>query len=186
MFWSFPGPSVDVKGFSGAGDLSTEAEVRHGRRQKHVVITRRFVPLSGQHPGSVDCGSHERSRELFKQAFAMVMVSSYDGTLSLVPCEFFIPLNCLDYFLFDSAIAPNNAIGYQLVTLRRSIPAEEKAQILDPLTGSRELTTYFIAFVAFISSLYCSYSQKLMLFFNICNRVLHVLVHMLLPRVTSA
>ena len=53
---------VMVQGFSEAGDVSTEAEVRHMRRRKEAVITRRLVPFSGQEPGPVDVGSHERSR----------------------------------------------------------------------------------------------------------------------------
>ena len=65
----FPGAAGDVPCFLGAGDLSTEAEVRHKRRLKHAVITRRFVPLSGQQPGPDEIGSHERSRELLEQAF---------------------------------------------------------------------------------------------------------------------
>ena len=48
--------------------MSTEAEVRHKKRQKHAVITRRFVPLSSQQPGQVEFGSRERSRELLEQA----------------------------------------------------------------------------------------------------------------------
>ena len=37
--------------------MSTEVEVRHKRKQKRAVITRRFVPLSGQQPGPVELGS---------------------------------------------------------------------------------------------------------------------------------
>ena len=47
--------------------MSTEAEVRQKRRQKRVVITRSFVPLSGKQPGPVEFGSHERSRKLLEQ-----------------------------------------------------------------------------------------------------------------------
>ena len=68
MFCCFPGPVVDVQCFSGAGYLSTEAEVRQKRRQKHAVITRSFVPLAGHQPGPVEFGSHERGRELLEQA----------------------------------------------------------------------------------------------------------------------
>ena len=32
-------------------------------------MTRRLVPLSGQEPGPVDVGSHERSRVMLEQAF---------------------------------------------------------------------------------------------------------------------
>ena len=45
---SFPGAASDDPCFSEAGDVSTEAEVRHMRRRKQAVITRRLVPLSGQ------------------------------------------------------------------------------------------------------------------------------------------
>ena len=66
---SFPGAASDGPCFSEAGDVSTEAEVRHMRRRKQAVITRRLLPLSGQEPGPVDVGSHERSRVMLEQAF---------------------------------------------------------------------------------------------------------------------
>ena len=72
----------------------------------------------------------------------------------MVPCAFLILLNCLDPFPVDPAIARINATGHQLVTLCCSICAEETAQVLDPLMGSKYLTTNFIAFVVFFSSLY--------------------------------
>ena len=59
---SFPGAASDGPCFFETGDVSTEAEVRHMRRRKQAIITRRLVPLSGQEPGPVDVGSHERSR----------------------------------------------------------------------------------------------------------------------------
>ena len=55
--------------FLRAGDVSTEAEVRHKKRRRQAVIIRRFMPLSGQEPGPVEFGSRERSRELLQQAF---------------------------------------------------------------------------------------------------------------------
>ena len=45
-------------------------------------------------------------------------------------------VNCLDHFPVDPAIASISATGHQLVTLCRSICAEERAKILDPLMGS--------------------------------------------------
>ena len=66
---SFTGATGYAPCFSGASDVSTEAEVRHKRRRKHALITSRFVSLSGQVPDPVDFGSHERSRELLEQAF---------------------------------------------------------------------------------------------------------------------
>ena len=65
----FPGAASDGPGFLEAGDVSTEAEVRHMRRRKEAVITRRPVPLSGQESGPVDVGSHERSRVMLEQTF---------------------------------------------------------------------------------------------------------------------
>ena len=67
---SFPGAASDGSCFSEAGDMSTEAEMRHMRRRKQAVITRRLVPLSGREPGPVDVGSHERSRVMLERAFA--------------------------------------------------------------------------------------------------------------------
>ena len=59
----------DVPCFSEAGDVSTEAEVRHMRRRKQAVITRSLVPLSVEEPGPVDVGSHKRNRVMLEQAF---------------------------------------------------------------------------------------------------------------------
>ena len=42
----------------------------------------------------------------------------------------------LDHFSADPAITPINAIGHQLVSLCRSVCAEERAQILDPVMTS--------------------------------------------------
>ena len=66
---SFQGAASDGPCFSEAGDVSTEAEMRHMRRRKEAVITRRLVPLSGQEPGPVVVGSHERSQVMLEQAF---------------------------------------------------------------------------------------------------------------------
>ena len=66
---SFPGAASDDPCFSEAGDVSTEAQVRHMRKRKQAVITRSLVPFSGQEPGPVDVGSHERSRVVLEQAF---------------------------------------------------------------------------------------------------------------------
>ena len=42
----------------------------------------------------------------------------------------------LDHFSADPAITPINATGHQLVSLCRSVCAEERAQILDPIVTS--------------------------------------------------
>ena len=56
-------------------------------------------------------------------------------------------LNCLDHFVVDPAITPVNATGHQLVTLCRSVCAEERAQILDPLMGSKCFSMRLMSFV---------------------------------------
>ena len=84
----------------------------------------------------------------------MVMMTSNEDFLGLVPFRFLISLNCLDHFPVDPALAPVRATKNQLVTLCRSVCVEERAQILDPLIARKRFTTYFITFVAFISSLY--------------------------------
>ena len=66
---SFPGAASVGPCFSVIGNVSTEAEVRHMRRRKQAIITRHLVPLSGQEPGPVDVGSHERSRVILGKAF---------------------------------------------------------------------------------------------------------------------
>ena len=64
----FAGPVDAVPCFSGAGDVSTEVEVRHDRRRKRAVITSRSVPLLGHESGPDGFGSRDRSQEVFVQA----------------------------------------------------------------------------------------------------------------------
>ena len=118
-----------VKGpcFSEAGDVSTEAEVRHMRRRKRAVITRRLVPLSGQEPGPVDVGSHERSRVMLEQAFDDGNSEFKWGYLRFGALWVPYLLNCLDHFSVDPAITPVRATGHQLVALCRLVCAEEGA-----------------------------------------------------------
>ena len=134
---SFPGAASDGPCFFETGDVSTEAEVRHMRRRMQAVITLRLVPLSGQDPGPVHVGSHERSRVMLEQAFEDGNIEFNWGYLWFV--SLWVPhlLNCLDHFAVDPAITPVRAIGHQLVTLCRSVCAEERSQILDPLMGSK-------------------------------------------------
>ena len=135
--FSFPGAASDGPCFYEAGNVSTEAEVRHMRRRKQAVITRRLVPLGGHKPGPVDVGSHERSRVMLEQAFDDGNIEFKRGYLRFG--SLWVPhfLNCLDHFAVDPAITPVRATGHQLVTLCRSVCAEDRAQILIPLMGSK-------------------------------------------------
>ena len=132
--FSFAGAAGDIPCFSGAGDVSTEAEVRHKRRRKHAVITRRFVPLS-QAQLSLELTSGAEKN--WNRPLTLVMLISSEDTLGLVPCGLRILLNCLGHFPHDPAFTPVRDTGHQLLTLCRSVCAEEKAQILDPLMGSK-------------------------------------------------
>ena len=91
----------------------------------------------------------------------MVMMSSNEDTLRLVHCGFHILSKCLDHFPVDPAIALIKATKHQLVKLCHSICAEERGQDLDPLMESRYFTTYFIASLAFFTSLYFPCWQKI-------------------------
>ena len=117
--------------------MSTEAEVRRSRRRRQAVITRRLVPLSCQEPGPVDFGSHERSRVMLEQAFDDGIIEFKRGYSRFDSLRVPHLLNCLDHFAVDPAITPVNATGHQLVTLCRSVCAEERSQILEPLMGSK-------------------------------------------------
>ena len=135
--FTFPGAAFDGPCFSEAGDVSTEAEVRHMRRRKQAIITRRLVPLSGQELGPVDVGSHERSLVVLEQAFDDGKIDFKRGYLKFV--FLWVPhlLNCLDQFAVDPVITPVRATGHQLLTLCHSVCVEEISQILDPLMGSK-------------------------------------------------
>ena len=70
--------------FFQAGDMSKEAEVRHYRRPRRAVITRRSVPLSGQQPGLVEFGSGNWSRKLLEPVFDDSICQFNWGYMSLV------------------------------------------------------------------------------------------------------
>ena len=59
-------------------------------------------------------------------------------------------LNCLDHSVVDPAITPVNSTGHQLVTLCRSVCAQERAQILDPLMGSKYFSMRFMSLLSFL------------------------------------
>ena len=131
MFCSFAGSTGNVQCFSGAGVVSTEAEVTRKRRQNtlssHVVFF--LYRVSNQAQLFLEATSG--AKNFWSKSLKMIMMSSNEDTLGLVPCGIFISLNCSEYFPVDPAIAPINATGHQLVTLSRLICAEKKEQIFD-------------------------------------------------------
>ena len=143
---SFPDAACDGPCLSEADNVSTEAEVRCSRKRRQAVITGRLVPLAREEPVPVDFGSHERSRLLLEQAFDDGIVEFKGGYFQF--SSLWVPhlLICLDHFAVDPAITPVNATGHQLVTLCRSVCAEERAQILDPLMGSEYFSMRFVSF----------------------------------------
>ena len=67
----------------------------------------------------------------------MVGINQIEEFHSGVPRWFLISfVFLLDHFSADPAITPINATGRQLVSLCRSVCAEERAQILDPIVTS--------------------------------------------------
>ena len=51
IVWFFVGPVAAVPALSIASNVSTEAEMRSGRKRKRAIITRRFVLLVGNQSG---------------------------------------------------------------------------------------------------------------------------------------
>ena len=97
-----------------------------------------FSVFSARCISPIDFSSRDHSRILFEQAFddgmyqlkwGFLLVALHGG--SSIPL-FFVS----DNFFDDRAIKPINATGHHLFTLCRSISAEERAQILDPIVKS--------------------------------------------------
>ena len=67
----------------------------------------------------------------------MVGIIQIEEFHSGVPWRFLISVVfVLDHFSADPAITPINATGHQLVSLSRSVCAEERAQVLEPIVTS--------------------------------------------------
>ena len=117
-------------------DIPTEAETRSQCRHRRAVVTRRLVPLAG---GASFAGSSlERSRELLEEAFDVGMYHiecAYSWCSNIAP--HFLCFLILDHFSNDPVAGPIHATGHQLVTLCRSVCAEERAQILEPIMSSK-------------------------------------------------
>ena len=66
----------------------------------------------------------------------MVRIIWSEGYYNGIPKRFLNLLFCFRPFSADPAITPINATGHQLASLCRSVCAEERAQILDPIVTS--------------------------------------------------
>ena len=123
---------------SDCDDVPTEAETRSQCRRRRAVVTRRLVPLAGGSPVPFAGSSHERSRELLEEAFDVGMYHircTYSWGSSIAP--HFLCFVILDHFNNDPVETPIHATGHQLVTLCRSVCAEERAQILEPIMSRK-------------------------------------------------
>ena len=123
---------------SDCDDIPTEAETRSQCRRGRAVVTRRLVPLAGGASVPFAGSSHERSRELLDEAFHVGMYHircaySWCSNIAL----HFLCFVILDHFSNDPVATPIHATGHQLVTLCRSVCAEERAQILEPIMSSK-------------------------------------------------
>ena len=119
-------------------DIPTEAETRSQCRRGPAVVTRRLVPPAGGASVPFASSSLERSRELLQEAFDVGMYHircAYSWCSNIAP-----PLFCfviLDHFNKDPVATAIHATGHQLVTLCRSVCAEERSQILEPIMSSK-------------------------------------------------
>ena len=123
---------------SDCDDIPTEAETRSQCRRRRAVVTRRLVPLAGGDSVPFAGSSHERSRELLEEAFDVGMYHircAYSWCSNIAP--HFLCFVILDHFNNDPVAAPIHATGHQIVTLCRSVCAEERAQILEPIMSSK-------------------------------------------------
>ena len=114
--------------------MTSRLKLRHEARLDDDVVTSRLVPLAGIAPVPFASSSHERSRELLEEAFDNGMFQIRFGSFVVFhDCSSFLVLVVSDHFSNDPVATPINATGHQLVTLYRSICAEKRAQILEPL-----------------------------------------------------
>ena len=124
--------------FSSCDDISTEVETRRQCRRRSAVVTRRLVPLTGIAPVPFASSNQERNRELLEEAFDNGIYHIRCGFFVVIHgCSSFLVLVVSDHFSNDLVATPINATGHQLVTLCRSIGAEERAQILELSMSSK-------------------------------------------------
>ena len=123
---------------SDCDDIPTEVETRSQCRRSRAVVTRRLVLLAGGASVPFAGSSLERSRELLEEAFDVGMYHircAYSWCSNFAP--HFLCFVILDHFKNDPVATPIHATGHQLVTLCRSVCAEERSQILEPIMSSK-------------------------------------------------
>ena len=136
--WYFIGIGEGAMISSDCDDVPTEAETRNQCRRRRAVVTRRLVPLAGGSSVPFAGSSHERSRELLEEAFDVGMYHNrctYSWGSNIAPP--FLCFVILDHFNNDLVETPLHATGHQLVTLCRSLCAEERAQTLEPIMSRK-------------------------------------------------
>ena len=129
---------------SGTEEVSTGVETDMQLRGSQIVVTRSLVPLAGgpsvMHDVPEAVHSRGRSRELLEWAFDDGnFCAQFEEFTSIVPGwlqVFTIFIWFADQFGTDPAATVIRATGHQLVSLCRSVCAEEKTQLLCPLMNS--------------------------------------------------
>ena len=76
---------IAVSVLSGAGDMSTGAEIRSEKRWKRAVITRRFMPLLGHQLNPVEVAAVTEVDKCLSGRLTMLIIISIENTLTLVP-----------------------------------------------------------------------------------------------------
>ena len=136
--WYFLGVGEGAMISSDCDDVPTEAETRSQCRRRRAVVTRRLVLLAVGSSVPLGGSSHERSRELLEESFDVGM---YHIRCTFLWCSSIAPhflcIVILDHLENDPVATPIHATGHQLVTLCRSVCAEERAQNLEPIMSSK-------------------------------------------------
>ena len=86
----FPGAASDGPCFSEAGDVSTEAEVRHLRRRKQAVITFVLLRCRVRNQAQLMLEATSGAVWCWSRTSTMVILNSNEDTWGLVPCGFLI------------------------------------------------------------------------------------------------
>ena len=112
--------------------MPTEVETRSQRGRRRAVVTRRLVP-----PRLLLVAATSAVVSCWKKPSTLVCITSGVRIRVSNIAPHFWCFVILDHFDDDPVATPIHATGHQLVTLCRSVCAEERAQILEPIMSSK-------------------------------------------------
>ena len=138
IVYAFIGVSEAATISFGSDDIPTEVETRSQSRRRRTVVKGRLVPFAGSVPMPLAVPAANVFEGSWKGHSTMVCITSA-GDISVVfhYWSSFLVVVVSDHFSTDPVVTPIRAAGHQLVTFCCSICADERAQILAPLTSSK-------------------------------------------------